>query len=119
MFELNNHTLYGIIIGILVMNFLVPFLKALFGPAPMPKINLSTLTALPRMNSTDLAYMVSEIIQQNDGKYWLISYSTNSANVATITFGYLNQGEAYKLDVMCCIDDSMPPKYPLNKRRKK
>lgn len=116
---IDNNTLYGIVGTLLFTSFVIPFLKALFGPSQPPKIQLSSLTALPRMNAADLAYVVGQIIHENDGKYWLVSYSTNENNVATITFGYKEQGDDYKFEVMCCIDNTMAPKYPLNKRRKK
>lgn len=116
---IDNNTLYGIAGTLFFTSFVVPFLKALFAPSPAPKIQLSSLTALPRMCAADLAYIIGQIIHENDGKYWIVSYSTNKENVATITLGYKRQGEDYKFEVMCCIDDTMAPKYPLNKRRKK
>lgn len=116
---IDNNTLYGIAGTLFFTSFVIPFLKALFAPSPTPKIKLNSLTALPRMNAPDLAYVIGQIIHESDGKYWLVDYSTNDDKVATITFGYKEQGVDYKFEVMCCIDDTMAPKYPLNKRRKK
>lgn len=114
---IDNNTLYGIVGTLLFTSFVIPFLKALFGPNPIPKIDLRTRTYLPTMNRRDLALCVSEIINDPTEQYFLVGYNVEEQGVKAITFGYKEQGVTKNVTVRCKTDDSLPPKYPLSKRK--
>ena len=114
---IETNTLYTIALTILFTSFGVPFIKALFGPRPMPKINIRTRTTLPAMNRRDLALCITEILNDPTESYFLLGFRSEPEGVKKITFGYKEQGITKPITVMCATDDSLPPKYPLSKRK--
>lgn len=114
---LQDSTLYTIALTILFTSFGIPFLKSLFGPKPMPKINIQTLTRLPTMTRRDLALCITEILNDPTESYFLLDYSPASDGVVTFKLGYKEQGKTRVITLTCKVDDSLKPKYPLSKRK--
>ena len=114
---LETNTLYTIALTILFTSFGIPFLKALFGPKPMPKINIQTLTRLPTMTRRDLALCITEVLNDPTEHYFLLGYSQGEDGLVTFKLGYKEQGMTRVIGVACKVDDSLKPRYPLNKRK--
>lgn len=114
---IDNNTLYGIVGTLLFTSFVLPFLRALFGPDQGPKLRWLQVTTLPSMNRFDLTHCLSTLgTDPLSSHIWLVGYDVIDG-VAKINLGYLNQGEEYKHIVTCRIDNSLPPRYPLSKRK--
>ena len=114
---LETNTLYTIALTILFTSFGIPFLKVLFGPKPMPKINIQTLTRLPTMTRRDLALCITEVLNDPTEHYFLLDYSATPEGEVTFKLGYKEQGKTRVVSLMCKVDDSLKPKYPLSKRK--
>lgn len=114
---IQDSALYGIAIGIILQAFFVPFFKSLLGPKPMPKINIQTLTSLPTMTRRDLALCITEILNDPTETYFLLDYTPAVDGVVTFKLGYKEQGKTRVVTLSCRVDDSLPPRYPLSKRK--
>lgn len=109
----------GIALGVMLSFSLQVILKGIFEREKRLSIDISYLTNLPRMNAHDLALCISQILNDPTSGHWLLNHHVDENKLATITFGYKNNGENYKRTVYCQIDDSLPHTYPLTRFSKK
>lgn len=118
---IDNNTLYGIVIGILITNFLVPFVKSLLAPTPRPVIDLATRVQLPTMNSRDVSYCLAAMAMDDVGGYVIKSVSPkDEQGISNIVFTEPGSfGEVVERSVRVKIDDTLPDRYPLGLRAKK